>query len=1463
MTGQRSFPMSLLASGILSVWTLTSCDSDLEVKTKGAAQESSPTTEIETAETPRSDLAAKLRLDDCVDPDLDYIPTKIKLTLCNGVLASGRMQIHECTATGQVGCITTNAHKSISIAEIVPSDIRVGTRIAGVEGIGVLEAHAECTSEGALGCVTTAQFTSVNMTQVVAGNIRSGVTIAGVSGSVVPENHSPCTNDGDFGCVVIGPAFKAMDMSLAVPGHIKSGVVLAGVTGTYPSASTPLVGASATNDLTSLSASTAAGTYEFFDSAGVRHTGSISDAGTITPGAVDQDFSSSLYRQFVVRGDSDLNPNNIKSGVNLFGSVGSLTPAPADCNDNAQTGCVTTAIFTSADLSNLAAENIKTGVALAGVTGAYPSAAHPLAGADATTDLSDFTSATGGSTYEWFNSQGTRFTGVIESDAAITPSTSTQTLNAGLYRSITVQGDANLTGGNIKSGVNIFGVAGSVNPAPANCNTNNQTGCVTTAVFTSADLSNLDAGNIKSGVVIAGTTGAYPSAAHPLAGADGTADLPTFASVSGGASYEWFNSQGDRLTGSIEANETITPSPSAQTLNAGLYRSVTVNGDANLTTPNIKDGVSIFGVSGNVVPSAPACTADGQQGCVTTASFLSADMSNVIPSNVKDNVIIAGVTGSLSGAPVNCSANAEVGCVTTSTYKAANLTNLLSANIKNGVTIAGVAGTYPSLATPLAGATGTSDLTSLAATTPAGSYEFFDSTGTRYTGNISEASGGTITPGTSNQTFNASLYRQFTVTGDADLVAAKIVAGTQIFGVSGTASPAPADCASNAQVGCVTTSTYKAADLTNLVSANIKNGTTVAGVAGSYPSLATPLAGATATTDLTSMAASAAAGSYEFWDSIGTRYIGSITDAGTISPGVNNQTFSTSLYRQFTVSGDADLVAANIKTGAQIFGVNGTTSPAPANCVSDGQTACVATSTYKAADTGAIVANDLKSGKTIAGIAGLLANCSADGGVGCVTTASYKAANMTQVTAGNSKSGVTIGGVVGDFPSATYPLANADATADLDAGSFSAKVKNASAFEYWDSTGARHTGSGDADIIAANIASGTNIFGVSGSVTAETHSNCTSDGGVGCVTTASYKAADMAQVSAGNVRKGVTVAGVLGDYPSTNHRMADNTGTADLDTGTFNAKVKSSSSFEYWDSAGARHTATGDEDIIATNIKSGKSIFGTVGTYTGPLLAPTGFGGNVVSATRIDLTWAAGPFTGYVLVRRVGSAVTWLPTDGSTYPAGSLDADHTAIYVGTSISYSHTGLAAGNTYHYALFGYDANGNYSYAATTSIYIGYRYYRVYFTSVNDDNWLMLSNIDFYMNGTWAAENISSNTNATIGGYSVTISGNVNSSDAYHAIQDNISGNSYSWGTPAGDFSSSSPYNGTAWVKVDFGSPVGINGLKIYGCNSSCGSNENAPDRWRLEDSNDNSNWVTIPGSEITSDVDTWKKYYSYTW
>jgi hypothetical protein len=111
-----------------------------------------------------------------------------------------------------------------------------------------------------------------------------------------------------------------------------------------------------------------------------------------------------------------------------------------------------------------------------------------------------------------------------------------------------------------------------------------------TRTATAAD-ANLSAGNILSGVSIFGTSGSYTNPTGDAATTDVLSGA-TFSSATAGFG----------ATGAMANNgaATYTPTTASQTIAAGYHNgSGYVAGDANLVSGNIRSGVSIFGVSGS------------------------------------------------------------------------------------------------------------------------------------------------------------------------------------------------------------------------------------------------------------------------------------------------------------------------------------------------------------------------------------------------------------------------------------------------------------------------------------------------------------------------------------------------------------------------------------------------------------------------------------------------------------------------------------------------------------------------------------------------------------------------------------------------------------------------------------------------------------------------------------------------
>lgn len=441
-------------------------------------------------------------------------------------------------------------------------------------------------------------------------------------------------------------------------------------------------------------------------------------------------------------------------------------------------------------------------------------------------------------------------------------------------------------------------------------------------------------------------------------------------------------------------------------------------------------------------------------------------------------------------------------------------------------------------------------------------------------------------------------------------------------------------CTSDGQVGCVTTESFKAADLSLAKSEFILAGKTMASVTGSVtlPDSGKVLKDTT-------------------YGAGGTEKTGNLTlpdpgkvlaSSGTYGDPTSPRTptlpdkgvwdLKTTFSGEGYYSGVSNTpTAAIIASGTTVLGIN--VPPSPTVCSVDGGASCLVDgSIFKAAKLDSFNSNDILSGKTIAGVQGNAlsrpANCSTDGEFGCVVVGpSFAAADKTVGAESKIIRGQQVGGIsgnvtlpaVGDVRQGLAFGSNGSLTGNLSTGSplsscstdnqtnciANTNYPSVNKLSIENNTnkflnslilagvtgslsecsangsdcylpayaiGSKPLKSINFDEIVANtpnIRVNKVVGGVTGSLP-----DCSDNKLIDCVTTNNYKSFDFANLSSQNIRRGVSVGGVLGSFPSTDYPLDGSNGT-DLTSATFNAQMKSSSTFQYFSSDGTRYTGSG------------------------------------------------------------------------------------------------------------------------------------------------------------------------------------------------------------------------------------------------------------------------------------------------
>ncbi len=520
---------------------------------------------------------------------------------------------------------------------------------------------------------------------------------------------------------------------------------------------------------------------------------------------------------------------NIVSGITLFGVLGTASGPYSPCTDEALNAgiCSTAAnryvtatagsditswsnstasttvvgniangyydgksiMFTD---SNLIAANIKSGVSIFGVNGSVASAY------SACTDDALNTSQCSTSVNRYVTpTLGGNISGANASLSVIIPT--------GFYdgTKLASVSDANLLASNIKSGVSIFGVSGSVASAYSSCTDDTlntgpcstaanryvtatsganitswsnasalttMTGSIATGYYSGKSCeftdANLIAANIKSGTNIFGVTGSLTQAYS--------------ACIDGALNSSQCSTAANRyVTATLGGNVSGANASLSVAIPTGFYdgtKSASVS-DTNLLASNIKSGVSVFGVSGSVTSAYSDCTDDA-----LNISQCSTDTNRYVTSTNGANI-----TGwSNSGATTTISASMPTGFYSGKSVSFTNA-NLLAANIASGASIFGVAGTYTQ--SPYSGCTDDALNASQCSTST-----------NRYVTSQLRNSNVTGTNASLTVTLPFGFYNGTKTVGvtDSNLIAANIKTGIGIFGTTGNLIAPYADCTDDA-----------------------------------------------------------------------------------------------------------------------------------------------------------------------------------------------------------------------------------------------------------------------------------------------------------------------------------------------------------------------------------------------------------------------------------------------------------------------------------------------------------------------------------------------------------------------------------------------------------------------------------------------------------------------------------------
>lgn len=398
------------------------------------------------------------------------------------------------------------------------------------------------------------------------------------------------------------------------------------------------------------------------------------------------------------------------------------------------------------------------------------------------------------------------------------------------------------------------------------------------------------------------------------------------------------------LTASVttKAAATITPGTSNQTIASGTYLTgtQTISGDANLVAGNIKDGVSIFGVTG---------TYEGEGG---GGSSILVGTKTATPAAAGSTITFTGLSGEPTSFAIVSASNLATGA---SPFKVSGVvydgTNVIGQTVTN---TSNAQVTYDGTNFSKSYSNGTLTVTSSSAYFQANEYKltysYNGTTSDVYTSDVQVGSGATsitFTELTDEPTYFSCIFKSnFSTSSGYQRVIMVVHDGTSTYGM---------EMDSNAKANTSHWSyTYNNGSLTISSSGTnaggyfhqpgyyqltyvISDGSGDTGVV-TAPSTITGTSATVSTgtntltlTKTVSVTPDVTTPGYISRGTAGNSSVSltaSVTTKGaaTITPGTANQTIASGTYLTGTqtINGDSNLVAGNIKSGTTIFGVTGT-----------------------------------------------------------------------------------------------------------------------------------------------------------------------------------------------------------------------------------------------------------------------------------------------------------------------------------------------------------------------------------------------------------------------------------------------------------------------------------------------------------------------------------------------------------